>query len=442
MDYKKIYDSFIEDRRQHPTGEIRAEIHHIIPISAGGDVTENNCIRLSIRDHVFAHKVLRKLGMDPNGPHKRMSKSIAKEIYTRLVSQPVAAYGRGKTAVSVKTLNNMVKKKDKELVELGNEMVDRFIKIIDPGVERYTYSIARTARFNKKLTAFFANIVPSVKISRTDTAHKPQYSDLPESAGCYVEKNNVQVENMISITAGGQTKLTIWPTKINGTFLKSGPWQGLVHRWIYTNLGQLYSELEKNGGRMTPGGCRICRSKDEFMALREEAAVYGYWKATGMKPGKYKAEDIVRWSCQGIQQLLLQYTALHHLKDLRTSDIVDVYDLGLRNRLQALPEKLDPENVQYDPDAYDQYFECLSRQVMARVLRNVAFTPDRVMELMPVACKAAYGIRRHLPTAIRSVREAGHLEEKVPTWRIAATFMAKYGLAAVRDIIEKGKAAA
>ncbi|MBR2305714.1 MAG: hypothetical protein IKA48_00635 [Fibrobacter sp.] len=65
MDYQKIYDRFIEDRRQHPTGEIRAEIHHIIPISAGGDVGEANCIRLSIRDHIFAHKVLRRLGLDP-----------------------------------------------------------------------------------------------------------------------------------------------------------------------------------------------------------------------------------------------------------------------------------------------------------------------------------------------------------------------------------------
>ena len=54
MDYQKLYDTFIEDRRQHPTGEIRAQIHHIIPLSAGGSPGEENCIRLSIRDMQYS----------------------------------------------------------------------------------------------------------------------------------------------------------------------------------------------------------------------------------------------------------------------------------------------------------------------------------------------------------------------------------------------------
>lgn len=57
MDYQKIYQRFIEDRR-HKEVNGYYETHHIIPRSSGGLDDEDNLIKLSARDHFFAHMLL------------------------------------------------------------------------------------------------------------------------------------------------------------------------------------------------------------------------------------------------------------------------------------------------------------------------------------------------------------------------------------------------
>ena len=441
MDYQKIYDRFIEDRRQHPTGEIRAEIHHIIPISAGGDVKEANCIRLSIRDHVFAHKVLRRLGLDPTGPHKRMSKAIAAEVYARMADQPVAAYGRGKTSVSAKVLAKMVKKKEKELIELGNEMTDKFLQIIDPGVENYAYRIGRAKKFNTKVLTFFANMVPGIAIERLDRVPRNDSRELPDEPEKFDGKPELYsswaADNKIFLSYGGQVKQSLFPTKINEKFLKCNAWQGLLYRWVYPALKNLYNDIKNHGGRLKPEGAVICRSEDEFKQFRVEAAIYGYYMTTKLKPGTYKVEDIVGWSCQGIQMLLLQHTALYHIRDLVDVDFVDVYDTALLRRLQELPGK-----ALGSQDDYDTYFECLAAQVLKHALWNIAFTQKRREELMPIAMQGAYAVRDQLPTAIKRVRDNGFTEKDAALWQIVAKFIAKHGFEAVHAYIEKGGIAA
>jgi hypothetical protein len=62
MDYQKIYDRFISDRRekeQYITGY--SERHHIVPRSLGGPDVKSNLISLTARDHYFAHLLLAKI---------------------------------------------------------------------------------------------------------------------------------------------------------------------------------------------------------------------------------------------------------------------------------------------------------------------------------------------------------------------------------------------
>ena len=440
MDYQKIYDRFIEDRRQHPTGEIRAEIHHIIPIAGGGDVGEANCIRLSIRDHIFAHKLLRKLGLDPKGPYKKMSKAIAAEIYARIAGQPVAAHGRGNTAVSAKVLAKMVKEKEKELIALGNEMTDKFLQIIDPGVEKYAYRIGRAKKFNNKVLTFFTNMVPCIAIDRLDRLPQNNSQELPDEPEKFDGKSELYsswaADNKIFLSYGGQVKMSLLPTRINEKFLKCNVWQGLLYRWIYPALKDLYNEFNRNDGRIKPEGAVICRSEEEFNRFRVEAAIYGYYMTTKLTPGTYKIEDIIGWACQGIQMLLLQHTALYHIRDLVDVDFVDVYDTALLKRLQELPVKFN------DVLDYNDTYACLARQVLKHALQTVAYTEKRRNELMAIAISGSYAARNNLVDAISNVRVNGFDEAGVPDWKIVARFIVRYGFIAVREYIEKGGIAA
>jgi hypothetical protein len=65
MDYAKIYDAFINNRRTVETslkasGEY-SERHHVVPIACGGGNEAANLISLTARDHYFAHCCLAKI---------------------------------------------------------------------------------------------------------------------------------------------------------------------------------------------------------------------------------------------------------------------------------------------------------------------------------------------------------------------------------------------
>lgn len=62
MNYQRIYDEFIKDRRiKELTISGYTEKHHIIPRSHGGDNSKGNLIKLSAQDHYFAHELLAKI---------------------------------------------------------------------------------------------------------------------------------------------------------------------------------------------------------------------------------------------------------------------------------------------------------------------------------------------------------------------------------------------
>lgn len=65
MDYKKIYEDFILDRKNNEvdliaSGEYK-EVHHIIPKSLNGSNESDNLVALSIENHIYAHWLLAKI---------------------------------------------------------------------------------------------------------------------------------------------------------------------------------------------------------------------------------------------------------------------------------------------------------------------------------------------------------------------------------------------
>ncbi|RVL37999.1 HNH endonuclease signature motif containing protein [Sinorhizobium meliloti] len=62
MNYQRIYNELIADRRVNPpSNDEYAEVHHILPRCLGGGDDAGNLIRLRPEDHFFAHLLLAKI---------------------------------------------------------------------------------------------------------------------------------------------------------------------------------------------------------------------------------------------------------------------------------------------------------------------------------------------------------------------------------------------
>lgn len=61
MNYQRVYDAFMVDRRTKEADLTVSERHHIIPEAMGGKTNSDNLIRLSPEDHLFAHALLAKI---------------------------------------------------------------------------------------------------------------------------------------------------------------------------------------------------------------------------------------------------------------------------------------------------------------------------------------------------------------------------------------------
>lgn len=60
MDYNKIYNDFMLDRKKHPRYTGYYEKHHILPRALGGTDDPNNLVKLTAREHCLAHMILAK----------------------------------------------------------------------------------------------------------------------------------------------------------------------------------------------------------------------------------------------------------------------------------------------------------------------------------------------------------------------------------------------
>lgn len=65
MDYQKVYNSFIDDRKEKEQKLFASgkyfEKHHIVPRSMGGSNNKQNIVALTPEDHFFAHLLLAKI---------------------------------------------------------------------------------------------------------------------------------------------------------------------------------------------------------------------------------------------------------------------------------------------------------------------------------------------------------------------------------------------
>lgn len=72
MNYKKIYDNLIHNRRRNiPTGYF--ERHHIIPRSLGGTDDKSNIVALTAREHFIAHLLLVKIHQHTDSYYKMLN---------------------------------------------------------------------------------------------------------------------------------------------------------------------------------------------------------------------------------------------------------------------------------------------------------------------------------------------------------------------------------
>jgi len=60
MNYQKIYQNLIENRKQNIL-ESYVETHHIIPKCLGGTDRKENLVKLTAREHFVAHQLLIKI---------------------------------------------------------------------------------------------------------------------------------------------------------------------------------------------------------------------------------------------------------------------------------------------------------------------------------------------------------------------------------------------
>jgi len=62
MNYQKLYDRFIDSRKDRELCEsFQYENHHIVPRCLGGGDESSNLVSLTLREHIFVHRLLSKI---------------------------------------------------------------------------------------------------------------------------------------------------------------------------------------------------------------------------------------------------------------------------------------------------------------------------------------------------------------------------------------------
>jgi inorganic triphosphatase YgiF len=122
MNYKKVYEDLIQKRtvlQCLSESSIGCENHHIVPVSEGGSNDKDNIVRLTIKEHIFAHQLLARiyndskmwgainLMMTVNGEHKCLRlASIARQRHNDLIcGNRNTFYGRHHTEDTRHTLS-------------------------------------------------------------------------------------------------------------------------------------------------------------------------------------------------------------------------------------------------------------------------------------------------------------------------------------------------
>ena len=322
MDYQKIYDDFIADRKLHPTGDIRAELHHIMPISSGGTNDESNIIRLSIRDHIFAHKVLRRLGLSPVATNK-MSRAVAAKILAGY-SDEIGFNGRGPGKNPAKIINAILSREaGTTLRGLSDMLADRLAEMLskDPGLAGYTVGFRKSQKFHK---FFNREVFTKMKDFVTLEKKAPQPAE-PEATPADETKYVFESE--------GTGSAYIVPCNYRGNAGKG--WAAVkLREEVYRRLdADVKASLDANGGRLSQDAPRICYSPAEYYAMRQLAFIGGFAAYTKYRPGQYSLHTLCLRVAAMLGGLLVQNTLLEHVDDGGYRDFnigPDIEDPGQR----------------------------------------------------------------------------------------------------------------
>ena len=304
MDYQKIYNDFIADRKLHPTGDIRAELHHIIPISSGGTNDESNIIRLSIRDHIFAHKVLRRLGLSPVATNK-MSRAVAAKILAGYPDE-IGFNGRGPGKNPAKTINAILSREaGTTLRGLSDMLADRLAEMLskDPGLAGYTVGFRKSQKFHK---FFNREVFTKMKDFVTLDKKAPQPAE-PEATPA--------AETKYVFKPDGTGSAYIVPCNPRGNAGKG--WAAVkLRNEVYGRIdADVKASLDANGGRLSQDAPRICYSPAEYYAMRQLAFIGGFAEYTKYRPGQYSLHTLCIRVAAMLGDLLVQNTLLEHVDD-------------------------------------------------------------------------------------------------------------------------------
>lgn len=329
MDYQNIYDDFIADRRMHPTGDIRAELHHIIPISAGGTNDESNIIRLSIRDHIFAHKVLRRLGLSPVATNK-MSRAVAAKILAGY-SDEIGFNGRGPGKNPAKIINAILSREGGTTLRgLSDMLADRLVEMLskDPGLAGYKVGFRKSQKFHK-----FFNREVFTKMKDFVTISKDAPSETKSPAKGETREPEPAEKRAYVFTDGDSGNPLSVPCNPRGNAGKG--WAAVkLREEVYRRLDAgVKASLDANGGRLSQDAPRICYSNAEYYAMRKLAFIGGFAAHTKYLPGQYSLSVLCVTVWAFMVSLLEQNALLEHVDDGGYRDFnigPDIEDPGQR----------------------------------------------------------------------------------------------------------------
>ena len=402
MDYNRIYSEFIDDRRKNPTGDIRAELHHVIPLSAGGTNEVGNIIRLSVRDHLFAHKVLRRLGLSPVATNK-MSRDVARKILSSY--SPEVGF-RGRTPFnSRKRINTIVCQSGPRLKRMSDEFADMFLKLFagDSMLSKCRLGFNKTTKYHK---FFIKEVYPKMKdfvtVEKLDVptaadAHPGEYYVFTGSSGKEAlrvkEGDNGAMDELLTQVRANLENMTHLPTEIR------------------YSMGIVYSE----------------REYDTFVRMGFSGA---FRVTTGMKPGTYRLLDLVKETDSLVKRLFRQNLLVEHIDD------------GGYERLDLGPDCENPgENLLLmqlavlTGEEYKKSYEGIMNRILEDAVKVAAGSKNAQEGLYwrahPIAMQCAGRLKEHLA---ERASEAFLANRMINVSREVLRFMTVACLKAIRQV--------
>jgi len=416
MDYRKIYDTFIADRIAHPTGDIRAQIHHIVPIEHGGSNEISNLVRLSVRDHLFAHKLLGRFGMCATAT-KQMTRKVAAKLMAG-IPDTYCAHGRGKASPR-KQMNTYINQHPKEVLEIATSLAEQMVALCKDCVPGYTLSFSNGKKYQRDFMSFITKARDYIMFRKSDGTDEDE--DPAEHVGASPETVIARDEEPAKQVAPyPEIVLTRDGTPFKKTTIKAG--NNTIEdicRPAHKNfiLGLYYRFVGPAQKKFFDGICdgsivdkrlefynSFCMTHEKFATERKSFGIlalkyanekfatecksfgilalkYAIAKVTGCKSGTYAIEDIVKESVEGLRMLLIQNIVLGHLDD------------GGWKMLDLCPEEEDADGVKLGrdvmllsrhfetPELSDFMYAVPAMAILQNVVNCVAFTEKRQREL-------------------------------------------------------------